>query len=105
MNKNKKPGTISLTELLSKYKREAGTEAETILETELLNNERKIIVLDDDPTGVQTVHGISVYTGWSTENIEAGFNENNSLFFILTNSRGMIREETVKVHENIGKTI
>lgn len=23
----------------------------------------KIIVLDDDPTGVQTVHGVSVYTG------------------------------------------
>ena len=29
---------------------------------ELGNFNKKIIVLDDDPTGVQTVHGISVYT-------------------------------------------
>ena len=32
-------------------------------ELETLN--KKIIVLDDDPTGVQTVHGISVYTDWT----------------------------------------
>ena len=25
----------------------------------------KIVVLDDDPTGVQTVHDVSVYTAWS----------------------------------------
>ena len=33
----------------------------------------KIIVLDDDPTGVQTVHDVSVYTDWSEETIERGF--------------------------------
>ncbi|GAI77292.1 unnamed protein product, partial [marine sediment metagenome] len=26
---------------------------------------RKIIVLDDDPTGIQTVHSIPVYTSWA----------------------------------------
>jgi len=76
-----------------------------ILEAELLKNKRKIIVLDDDPTGVQTVHGISVFTGWTEDFIEAGFDESNSMFFILTNSRGMTREETAKVHSDIGKTI
>ena len=25
---------------------------------------RKVVVLDDDPTGTQTVHGISVLTEW-----------------------------------------
>jgi hypothetical protein len=38
---------------------------------------KKIVVLDDDPTGVQTVHGISVYTDWTEENIAAGFAESN----------------------------
>ena len=40
-------------------------------ELETLN--KKIIVLDDDPTGVQTVHGISVYTDWTEDSIEKGF--------------------------------
>ena len=97
---------IPLTELIEKYTPWAGkTEADGILEAELAKNKRKIIVLDDDPTGVQTVHGISVYTGWSLENISSGFDESNSLFFILTNSRGMTAEETAKVHTDIAVTV
>jgi uncharacterized protein YgbK (DUF1537 family) len=98
-----KPHEIPLTELLSMYPQ--CDEADAILERELSKNQRKIIVLDDDPTGVQTVHGVSVYTNWSMESIEAGFDERNSLFFILTNSRGMTSEETVKVHIDIGRNI
>ena len=41
-----------------------------MLKNELADLNKKIIVLDDDPTGVQTVHGISVYTDWSVESIE-----------------------------------
>ena len=66
---------------------------------------RKIVVLDDDPTGVQTVHGISVYTDWSMDSFRAGFAEANSLFFILTNSRGLTRAETVQIHTDIGATL
>lgn len=66
---------------------------------------KKIIVLDDDPTGVQTVHDISVFTDWSEESIEQGFNEEQSMFFILTNSRGFTAEETEKAHREIAATI
>ena len=62
------------------------------------NFNKKIIVLDDDPTGVQTVHDISVYTNWNIENIEKGFNESNSMFFILTNSRSFSKSQTIEVH-------
>jgi uncharacterized protein YgbK (DUF1537 family) len=99
---------IPLNELLAKYPSwndETKADADAILGAELRKNQRKIIVLDDDPTGVQTVHGISVYTHWTPENIEAGFDESNSLFFILTNSRGMTSDETSKVHADIGKTV
>jgi len=96
---------IPLTELLSRYPLCEGADASAVLEKELAKNRRKIIVLDDDPTGVQTVHGVSVYTGWTHEDIEAGFDESNSLFFILTNSRGLTAEETAKVHRDIAKTI
>lgn len=72
-----------------------------MLEKELLDLNKKIIVLDDDPTGVQTVHGISVYTDWSVDSIEKGFNEENSMFFLLTNSRGFTAVETEKAHKEI----
>lgn len=66
---------------------------------------KKIVVLDDDPTGVQTVHGVSVYTDWSVESLEEGFSENNTMFFILTNSRSFTSEETIKVHREIATNL
>jgi len=76
-----------------------------MLAKELKELNKKIIVLDDDPTGVQTVHKISVFTDWSAESIEAGFAEQNSMFFILTNSRGFTAQETEKAHEEIAKIV
>ena len=76
-----------------------------MLQTELVNLNKKIIVLDDDPTGVQTVHGISVYTDWSVESLEKGFEEENVMFFILTNSRGFTAAETEKAHAEIAANI
>lgn len=76
-----------------------------LLTKELEQFNKKIIVLDDDPTGVQTVHNISVYTDWSAESIEAGFKEDNSMFFILTNSRSFTAEETEKAHKEIATII
>ena len=67
--------------------------------------ERKIIVLDDDPTGVQTVNGINVYTDWTAASIEEGFSEPGRMFYILTNSRAWsgdrVRSEYKKIAERI----
>lgn len=76
-----------------------------MLERELTTLNKKIIVLDDDPTGVQTVHDISVYTDWSLNSVENGFKEQNSMFFILTNSRGFTAEQTTTAHQDIAKNI
>lgn len=65
------------------------------------NNSAKIVVLDDDPTGVQTVHGISVYTAPTYENLMSGFMEENKLFYILTNSRGFTAGETEEYHRRL----
>lgn len=66
---------------------------------------RKIVVLDDDPTGVQTVHDISVYTDWSVDSLRKGFDEENSMFFILTNSRGLTVSETTAAHKEMAENI
>lgn len=65
----------------------------------------KWVVLDDDPTGIQTVNGISVYTDWSESSVEKGFKEQKDLFFILTNSRGLTEKDTVRVHAEIAERV
>lgn len=65
----------------------------------------KWVVLDDDPTGTQTVDHVSVFTDWSEKSIEEGFLEARDIFFILTNSRSMTEEKTAKVHRTIAERI
>lgn len=65
----------------------------------------KIIVLDDDPTGVQTVHGVPVYTDWSLETIENAFNDQRQMAFILTNSRAFSVQKTTAIHQEIAERI
>lgn len=59
---------------------------------------RKVIVLDDDPTGVQTVHDVSVYTDWSEQSLAEGIQEEGGLFFVLTNSRSFPEKKTEYEH-------
>ena len=49
----------------------------------------KIIVLDDDPTGSQTVHSCLLLTRWDVETLKQGLQDAAPLFFVLTNTRGM----------------
>lgn len=70
---------------------------EALLRQEIDASDVKFIVLDDDPTGVQTVHDVSVYTDWSVESIRSGLMEPGKVFYILTNSRGLTAEQTIAV--------
>lgn len=79
--------------------------ADTLLAEEIEKNNKKIVVLDDDPTGVQTVHDISVYTNWTKDSIAKGFAEENKLFYVLTNSRGFTSAQTEKAHKEIAKVV
>ncbi|MGO2083094.1 four-carbon acid sugar kinase family protein [Vagococcus sp.] len=65
----------------------------------------KIIVLDDDPTGTQTVHDVVVYTDWTKDSLYEAFKKEDKMFYILTNSRSFSEEKTKNVHQEIAKTI
>lgn len=92
-------------DILNKYDEVESDEIDKRLNNALRGFDRKIIVLDDDPTGVQTVHGVYVYTDWDKESIVSGFNDENSMFFILTNSRSFTKEETINEHRDIGERV
>lgn len=95
----------NVQDVFGKIREIDGQAVKQMLQNRLRDLNKKIIVLDDDPTGVQTVHGISVYTDWSVESLAQGFQEENSMFFILTNSRGLTVAETEETHTEIAKNI
>ncbi|KAL3630490.1 hypothetical protein CASFOL_023474 [Castilleja foliolosa] len=56
-------------------------------------NCKTLVVLDDDPTGTQTVHDIYVLTEWTIESLVELFGQKPKCFFILTNSRSVASEK------------
>ena len=63
------------------------------------DSDRRLVVLDDDPTGTQTVHDVPVLTGWSKEELRRALEE--PVFYVLTNSRSFSEEEAVAMNEEI----
>lgn len=56
-----------------------------------------MVVLDDDPTGIQTVHGCLLITQWDEQSVRLGFEDKEPFFYILTNTRAMTREDAERV--------
>lgn len=92
-------------DILNNYKAIDEAYVDELLLKEIAKNNKKIVVLDDDPTGVQTVHDISVYTNWTKDSIRKGFEEENNLFYVLTNSRGFTKERTTEAHKEIAAVV
>jgi uncharacterized protein YgbK (DUF1537 family) len=66
---------------------------------------RRIAVLDDDPTGSQTVHDVGVVTVFEPEEIAAGLSPAGSTCFILTNTRSLPEAEAVELNTRIGRML
>jgi uncharacterized protein YgbK (DUF1537 family) len=62
-----------------------------------LRADELIVVLDDDPTGTQTVRGATVMTKWSEDALVEAFCERLDLLFLLTNSRSMPQAQALEL--------
>ena len=65
----------------------------------------KIIVLDDDPTGSQTVHSCQLLTRWDAVTLQAALLDASPLFFVLTNTRGMDAARAASVTREVCQNI
>ncbi len=61
----------------------------------------KAVVLDDDPTGTQTVRGVDVLADWSVSSLVTAMADPGPCFFILTNSRSMPGPRAAEVNREI----
>ncbi len=65
----------------------------------------KIIVLDDDPTGSQTVHSCPLLLRWTPQALAAGLAHPSPLLFLLANSRGLAAPEAAERVRQICKAL
>ena len=64
-------------------------------------SETKIIVLDDDPTGSQTVHSCLLLTRWDVTTLREAILDESPLFFVLTNTRGMAAKPAADITRDV----
>lgn len=65
----------------------------------------KIIVLDDDPTGSQTVHSCLLLTRWDIATLREAMLDPAPLFFVLTNTRGMDANRAADITREVCQNI
>ena len=68
----------------------------------LAEAKRKVVVLDDDPTGTQTIHDLPVLTRWPPDSLEEELNAPGPAFYLLTNSRSLSPESAYRLNHQIG---
>ena len=64
-----------------------------------------LVVLDDDPTGTQTVRDIAVVTTWDTATLRAELAGAPACFYILTNSRSLAPDATRALHRELAANL
>lgn len=70
-----------------------------------MNTRPKIIVLDDDPTGSQTVHSCLLLMQWDVETLKLGLRDEAPIFFVLTNTRALPAEQAADVTREVCRNL
>ncbi len=76
-----------------------------IIRRELAASRRKVVILDDDPTGTQTIRNVPVLTCWTVEGLAAELREPHPAFFLLTNSRSLTEEGARCLARELGNNL
>jgi uncharacterized protein YgbK (DUF1537 family) len=87
------PAPIAREELLGSLPPEWPDDPLPAIRAALARSGRSFGVLDDDPTGTQTVHDALVVTNWTEDVLAEALAEARSFFYILTNTRALAEPE------------
>lgn len=96
---------LTLETKLAKLPPEWPEPLSTEIRDRVLATERTLVVLDDDPTGTQTVFDVPVLTEWSVSTLRGQLALEDPAFFILTNSRSLPESEAIDLAHEIGTNL
>ena len=66
-------------------------------------HEPVFIVLDDDPTGTQSVANLPVLTRWEEEDLQWAFEQNAPAIYVMTNSRSLAADDAEKINKDVAE--
>jgi uncharacterized protein YgbK (DUF1537 family) len=97
---------VTLTELLANLPPEPD-EASLFgaLQQAVAGSGRKLVVIDDDPTGTQTVHDVELLTTWDVQMLTDALQNEPRLFYLLTNSRSMPESDAVQLNRETAQQL
>ena len=75
------------------------------IQQQLAAGQRSLIVLDDDPTGTQTVYDLPVLTEWTVATLRAELALGTPTFYLLTNSRSLPLPAAQELNAEIGRNL
>ncbi|MFC6066973.1 four-carbon acid sugar kinase family protein [Streptomyces ochraceiscleroticus] len=65
----------------------------------------RLVVLDDDPTGTQTVADVPVLTSWTVDDLRWALRQDSSAFFVLTNTRSLSAEDAAARNREVVRAL
>jgi uncharacterized protein YgbK (DUF1537 family) len=96
---------MNLPNLLSTLPPEWSEDLLPAIQKKLRAGAQKLIVLDDDPTGTQTVHSIAVLTTWPVEQLTEEIKTDAPTLYLLTNSRALPLRQAQELNIETGQRI
>jgi uncharacterized protein YgbK (DUF1537 family) len=97
---------VTLTELLA-HLPPAPEEARLFpaIQRAVATSKRKLVVIDDDPTGTQTVSDVELFTTWDGPMLASTLQQDARLFFLLTNSRSLPEADAVEINRRAAQQL
>lgn len=90
--------TVSREEMLGRLPPVSSFDPVPEIQSLLKEIDRKVVVLDDDPTGTQTVHDVPIITVWDVGTLEDELRDPARVVYILTNSRSLPEAAAVELN-------
>ena len=96
---------IRQEDLFGQLPEEWGEELLPAIQAKVRAAGRKVVVLDDDPTGTQTVHGVPVLTDWPVEQLAEELGGPAPAVYLLTNSRSLPPPKAEELNVSVGEAL
>jgi uncharacterized protein YgbK (DUF1537 family) len=68
------------------------------------NSDRVLVVLDDDPTGTQSVADLPVLMNWSPSSMEWALRQGKPAVYVMTNSRSLASEDAEERNRQVARS-
>ncbi len=80
-------------------------DARSRIRKSLIESGKRLVIIDDDPTGGQTTHDVTVLMDWSKDTLRTAIATGEPVFFISTNSRSLSPAEVTALSTEAGKNL